>query len=293
MGLCASGQGVVNVGSIKESTCSSNKTLAAGKEVEVSLVQNWDSTRSDEATEVLHCLSLLSKDLIDLLPMNECSSVLDVICETQNSVINVEVQIEQQNTWDLRIQHHAYCLFHRQFKQGMDWTSMPSNRELGSTIKRVVAWLTFHVWVTDKIERRFCMLTEDNKTRGGVEFVDINLQALVDSGEDCREAALGAPPDSNVVYWEWMTFLAKADKQPAEYLDKVKTPAVLCAYTLLLRNDLPDQVLIRYKLEEEALDQISYYIMIAAVRADDAAAAAEAAAEAAAAQKRAAKNLLH
>eukprot|EP00961_Rhodomonas_salina_P014779 198443-Rhodomonas_salina.1 len=75
---------------------------------------------------------------------------------------------------------------------------MPGDRELGSKIKRVVAvsifgkkqparsllharipWLTFHAWATDEIERRFCMRTEDNKTRGGVEFVDINLQALV------------------------------------------------------------------------------------------------------------------
>eukprot|EP00961_Rhodomonas_salina_P083700 1124530-Rhodomonas_salina.1 len=85
-----------------------------------------------------------------------------------------------------------------------------------------------------------------------------------------------------------MTFLAKADKQPAEYLDKVKMPAVLHAYELMLRNDLPDPVLTRYKLEDEVLDKISYYI--AAVRADDAVAAAEAAAEAAAAQKRAARD---
>eukprot|EP00961_Rhodomonas_salina_P102344 1376621-Rhodomonas_salina.1 len=76
-----------------------------------------------------------------------------------------------------------------------------------------------------------------------------------------------------------MTFLAKADKQPAEYLDKVKTPAVRRAYELMVRNDLPDPVLTRYKLVDEYLDQISDYI--AAVKA-------EAAAEAAAAQKRAA-----
>eukprot|EP00961_Rhodomonas_salina_P212670 2872535-Rhodomonas_salina.1 len=89
---------------------SSNKTLVAlsGKEVEVSLVQNGDSIRSDEATEVLRGLISLREDLNDLLPMNERGSVLDLICETQNSVINVLVQIEPMNAWDFRIQHHAY-----------------------------------------------------------------------------------------------------------------------------------------------------------------------------------------
>eukprot|EP00961_Rhodomonas_salina_P281773 3807634-Rhodomonas_salina.1 len=160
------------------------------------VVQNSKANSTSEAYSLIFKqLADLKDDLDELLPMDERGSVLDLVCDTEHGIIHAEVQVQPQNSWDLRIMHYACGLFHRQFKRGMRWDSMHKDPNLETKIKRVVAisifdrppqnsslqellpWCAFEPWGSEELERRFRMRTDDGKHRGGIEFVDINLEA--------------------------------------------------------------------------------------------------------------------
>jgi hypothetical protein len=58
-------------------------------------------------------LALHYHQLLHPIPAAERNTHLDVVCETKDEVIDIEVQVEPQNFWDIRILSHVCGLFQR------------------------------------------------------------------------------------------------------------------------------------------------------------------------------------
>mmetsp|Transcript_72061 Transcript_72061/g.150565 ORF Transcript_72061/g.150565 Transcript_72061/m.150565 type:complete len:120 (+) Transcript_72061:250-609(+) len=84
------------------------------------LVQNTLTGKALPAGKaILKKLAQLSNSLKSVLPVDERGSLLDIVCESDFGIFNVEVQVLPQDCWDMRILHHVCGLFHKQFKIGM------------------------------------------------------------------------------------------------------------------------------------------------------------------------------
>lgn len=90
-----------------------------------------------KAKDFLVQLVPLYYELVQALPDADRNTQLDLVCDTPNGIINVEVQVDPQNYWDIRILAHVSGLFHGQFPKGFAWLQL----ETGLTnvkVKRVI-----------------------------------------------------------------------------------------------------------------------------------------------------------
>lgn len=224
----------------------------------------------------LNELSPLYHELLQAIPDRERNTQLDLVCETDTGLVNVEVQVEPQDFWDIRILDHACGLFHRQFAKGFQWSQLESDRDIHNKVKRVIGvsifekppvspesvhsllpWYQLHAWKHDELRRNYQLLeTKDpQKKRAGLEFYDYNLAAL----QYVSESAV--IQEGGEVLKEWLDLLANAHLKTKEDSDKVaKLPQVKKAYRMLESGSLPEQVKKQYEEAQKKRFQISHYV---------------------------------
>ncbi len=61
--------------------------------------------------------------LVRAIPSAERNTQLDIYCETKDGLINIEVQVEPPNFWDIRILSHVCGIFQKQFSRSFVWKS--------------------------------------------------------------------------------------------------------------------------------------------------------------------------
>ncbi len=234
----------------------------------------------------LNELSPLYHELVQAIPDRERNTQLDLVCETDTGLINVEVQVEPQDFWDIRILDHACGLFHRQFAKGFQWSQLESESDIRNKVKRVIGvsifekppvspesvhallpWYQLHPWEHNELRRNYQLLeTKDpKKKRAGLEFYDYNL------------AALRYIPESDVikeggeVLKEWLDLLANAHLKTKEESDKVaRIPQVRKAYRMLESGSLPEHVKKQYEEAQKKRFQISHYVKDREIKAEKA-----------------------
>lgn len=227
-------------------------------------------------TRFLQELSPLYHELLQAIPDVERNTQLDLVCETDTGLVNVEIQVEPQDFWDIRILDHACGLFHRQFPRGFQWSDLSSDVDIRHKVKRVIGvsifekppvspesvhallpWYTLEPWRPEELRRTYRLLeTRDpTKARAGLEFFDYNLSALpyLDDSEVLSEGGEGLK--------EWLDLLANAQfKTKDEVTLGVKLPSVQRAYHLLESESLPEKVKRAYDEAQKRRFQISHYV---------------------------------
>lgn len=224
----------------------------------------------------LNELSPLYHELVQAIPDRERNTQLDLVCETDTGLINVEVQVEPQDFWDVRILDHACGLFHRQFAKGFQWSQLETDNDIRNKVKRVIGvsifekppvspasvhallpWYRLHPWENNELRRNYQLLETKNpqKKRAGLEFYDYNLAALryVSESDVIKEGG--------EVLKEWLDLLANAHLKTKEESDKIaKLPQVKKAYRMLESGSLPEQVKKQYEEAQKKRFQISHYV---------------------------------
>jgi hypothetical protein len=230
---------------------------------------------AQQRIEFLTKLVPLYTDLVDAFPEAERSTPLDIVCKTRHGLINLEVQVQSQNYWDIRILHHVCGLFHRQFVKGFQWTDLQSEDNIGSKVKRVIGvsilqnapvdpqtvtkllpWYSMAPWDKNEFHRHYRLLETSNpqKQRAGIEFHDYNLAAL----RHIKPEIITSHQGGNVLLKEWLELLAFAHLRKyegANYAnDSTHTEQVKKAYKLIECRTLPTDVKNQY------LDSQSRYL---------------------------------
>ena len=205
------------------------------------------------------------------LPKTEKNARIDVFCETEHSIIDIEVQIIPQDFWDMRILYHICNMFARQFSKGLSWHDPSSFKD--AKIRKVIGisllskppkgdemlmdqfpWYKVHPWKEDELKREFKLRDSENHNiiRPGIEMYDFNLSAF---NVLRQRHGLDDRPETLV---EWLDFFTNADKKRKQDIKHIKSKAVRKAYNIVDR--LPPEV------EKEAgkfvvqLNNISNYV---------------------------------
>lgn len=202
-------------------------------------------------------------------PTPERNTQLDLVCETDDGVVNVELQVEAQDFWDIRILAHVCGLFQRQFPRSFRWNELVYDPDISQRVKRAVGvsifeaapkgnsdlrkrlhWYDVQPWRVDEAMRHFRLKeeTNDKLIRPGIEFFDINLGAF--SGQN--PSLLQEKPALK----EWLDFFANAHTRQPEDTEALRTPEVKEAYKVveigLWDHDLKDryerQLAMRYNI---------------------------------------------
>jgi hypothetical protein len=144
-------------------------------------------------------LALHYHQLLYAIPRAERNTQLDVVCETEDGVVNVEVQVEPQNFLDIRILSHVCGLFQRQFPRSFAWSELENDPDISKRVRRAIGvsifgkapvhesdvrerlhWYNSKPWGKEELRRHFQLTDQTNKElrRPGIEFFDFNLQAV-------------------------------------------------------------------------------------------------------------------
>jgi hypothetical protein len=212
--------------------------------------------------------------LTQAVPDAERNTQLDIVCKTDNELINIDIQLMPQNYWDLRILDHVCGLFHKQFGRGFKWSELETGfidkefrirRSIGISIldkppthpenvTRILPWYNAKPWAYNELKRVY-KLREDNDhdaIRPGIIFYDFNLQAFNALRKehgfgDCSESLVG-----------WIDFLSAANKKTREEVAQVKSKILQKAYNII--DDLPMDI--EAKAEEflKRQENISHYV---------------------------------
>jgi hypothetical protein len=102
-----------------------------------------------DVVNFIHVFAPKYYQLIQAIPSPERSTQMDIVCETADGFINIEVQNQPQNYWDLRILDHVCGLFHRQFDKGFKWSELEDDVLISTKIKRSIG-----ISILDKAPRR-------------------------------------------------------------------------------------------------------------------------------------------
>ena len=235
---------------------------------------NKNKVLNKRALQFMQDLAPLHAQLSAMIPSPERQTSLDIVCRSSYGLINVEMQVEPQNYYDLRILDHVCGLFHRQFGRGFRWKELENNDNISEKISRVVGislfekppkypetvqallpWYQMKPWGEDELSRHFrlCDKNDPEILRTGIEFLDFNLEAYVilhaKHGLDQYPKAL----------CEWLEFFAKAHTKT---MDQVKqgdySSSVNKAYEII--RDLPPELEERYGVDLLNRENISFYV---------------------------------
>ena len=134
-----------------------------------------------------------------VIPGTERNTQIDVVCETKDGLVNIEVQVEPQNFWDIRILSHVCGLFQRQFPRSFGWSELENDPDISKKVRRAIGvsifekapvhqsgvhellhWYNSKPWAKEELRRHFQLTDQNNKElrRPGIEFFDFNLQAV-------------------------------------------------------------------------------------------------------------------
>jgi hypothetical protein len=78
--------------------------------------------------------------LLLAFPDPERNTQLDLICETEDGLVNVELQVEAQDFWDIRILAHVCGLFERQFPRSFKWNQLMYDPDISKKVKPSCCW---------------------------------------------------------------------------------------------------------------------------------------------------------
>ncbi|ARN85359.1 Rpn family recombination-promoting nuclease/putative transposase [Candidatus Nucleicultrix amoebiphila] len=245
------------------------------KDLKDPLVINARTNRSmGKMREFLKQLAPIYYHLVASLPAEERNTQLDLICKTRFGLINVEVQVEPQNFWDIRILDHVCGLFHRQFPKGFKWSELKTDVDLADKVRKVVGislfenppkvphhlhqllpWYRMEPWGEDELRRDFVLAEKKvpRMTRSGLEFIDINLGAL------SHHKPLSVLAGESADYREWLELLAHGHLKSMEEVEQsVSSPVIKEAYHTI--RTLPEDVMMRYEEAYIKRQNISHYV---------------------------------
>jgi hypothetical protein len=84
-------------------------------------------------------------ELLHAFPSLERNTQLDIVCRTDTGIINVEVQVDPQDFWDIRILSHVCGLFNRQFPKGFEWSKLEEDTTIISKIRRAIGVMSIPI----------------------------------------------------------------------------------------------------------------------------------------------------
>jgi predicted transposase/invertase (TIGR01784 family) len=183
-------------------------------------------------------LALHYHQLLNAIPGAERNTQLDVVCETKDELVNIEVQVEPQNFWDIRILSHVCGLFQRQFPRSFRWSELDDSKP----------------WAKGELRRHFQLTDQNNKKlkMSGIAFLDFNLQAVTSE----NPSLLQQPTDLQ----EWLDFLAKAHHKQPEDIESLKTTEVKEAYRMAEIDSWDEKLKAEYREQQAKRYNISHYV---------------------------------
>ncbi len=211
--------------------------------------------------------------LLLAFPDPERNTQLNLICETEDGLVNVELQVEPQDFWDIRILAHVCGLFERQFPRSFKWNQLTRDPDISKKVKRAVGisifetapkgnsalherlhWYDVQPWRQGEVMRHFQLKEETNNKliRPGIEFFDLNLGAL-----SCQNLPLleGKP-----ALKEWLDFLANAHTREPEHTKGLETLEVQEAYKLVEKEKWDQDMKKRYETQQAMRYNISMFV---------------------------------
>ena len=218
-------------------------------------------------------LALHYHQLLYVIPGAERNTQLDVVCETKDGLVNIEVQVEPQNFWDIRILSHVCGLFQRQFPRSFRWSELDNDPAISKKVRRAIGvsifekapvhqshvherlpWYDSKPWAKDELRRHFQLTDQNNKKlkMSGIAFLDFNLQAVTSE----NPSLLQQPTDLQ----EWLDFFAKAHHKQPEDIESLKTTEVKEAYRMAEIDSWDEDLKAEYREEQAKRYNISHYI---------------------------------
>ena len=218
-------------------------------------------------------IALHYHQLLNAIPRAERNTQLDVVCETKDGLVNIEVQVEPQNFWDIRILSHVCGLFQRQFPRSFRWSELENDPDISKKVRRAIGvsifekapvhqsdvnkrlpWYDSKPWAKDELRRHFQLTDQNNKElrRPGIEFFDFNLQSVSSQ----NPSLLQQPTDLQ----EWLDFLAKAHRKQPEEIESLKTTEVKEAYRMAEIDSWDEKLKAEYREQQAKRYNISHYV---------------------------------
>jgi len=218
-------------------------------------------------------LALHYHQLLNAIPGAERNTQLDVVCETKDELVNIEVQVEPQNFWDIRILSHVCGLFQRQFPRSFRWSELENDPDISKKVRRAIGvsifekapvhqrhvherlpWYDSKPWAKHELRRHFQLTDQNNKKlkMSGIAFLDFNLQAVFSE----NPSLLQQPTDLQ----EWLDFLAKAHHKQPEDIESLKTTEVKEAYRMAEIDSWDEKLKAEYREQQAKRYNISHYV---------------------------------
>ena len=218
-------------------------------------------------------LALHYHQLLYAIPGAERNTQLDVVCETKDGIVNIEVQVEPQNFWDIRILSHVCGLFQRQFPRSFGWSELEDDPEISKKVRRAIGvsifekapvhqsgvherlhWYNSKPWAKEELRRHFQLTDQANKElrRPGIEFFDFNLQAVSSQNPSLLQQAIELQ--------EWLDFLAKAHYKQPEDIEALKTTELKEAYHMAETDSWDEKLKAEYREQQAKRYNISHYV---------------------------------
>ena len=218
-------------------------------------------------------LALHYHQLLHAIPGSERNTQLDVVCETKDELINIEVQVEPQSFWDIRILSHVCGLFQRQFPRSFGWSELVKDPHISKRVRRAVGvsifekapvhqrgvrenlqWYDSKPWAKEELRRHFRLTDQNNKElrMPGIEFFDFNLQAV-----SFKNSSLLQQPTE---LQEWLDFLAKAHRKQPEEIESLKTTELKEAYHMTEIDSWDEKLKAEYREQQAKRYNISHYV---------------------------------
>ena len=215
-------------------------------------------------------------ELLHAFPKLERNTQLDLVCQTDTGIINVEVQVDPQDFWDIRILSHVCGLFNRQFPKGFEWSKLESDPRIISKVRRAVGvsilekppvnpenvqaylpWYNFTPWGAKELRRHQALLDIQDPTirKCGLEFYEYNLAALkyLDTKAVLQAGGVGLK--------EWLELLGSAHLKTKDEVEAdVTMPPLKKAYQLIESSTLPDKIRIEYEEAQKKRFQVKHYV---------------------------------
>uniref|UniRef100_A0A7S3M3C7 Response regulatory domain-containing protein n=1 Tax=Spumella elongata TaxID=89044 RepID=A0A7S3M3C7_9STRA len=210
----------------------------------------------------------------DMVPSPLRNTTLDLICVAKDEIVNVEIQVVQQNYWDLRVLDHACGLYHSQFPRSYAWSDLekastdkprrvicisifdraPSNQ---AKVAGLIPWYKSTPWAEDETVRTIALTNQATGLVeiGGISFIHVNLHAMRNEA-----GALKIHNKGNQQLEEWLSFMAKAQSLTKVEAQRFITPEVHAAFDLLDISHMPPEIYTEVRKAEKMTESISFAI---------------------------------
>ncbi len=183
-------------------------------------------------------LALHYHHLLYVIPGSERNTQLDVVCETKDGLVNIEVQVEPQNFWDIRILSHVCGLFQRQFPRSSGWSELENDPDISKKVRRAIGVSIFEKAPVHQ--------------SGVHDFFYFNLQSVSSQ----NPSLLQQPTELQ----EWLDFLAKAHRKQPEEIESLKPTELKEAYHMTEIDSWDEKLKDEYREQQAKRYNISHYV---------------------------------